>query len=165
MDESVHPRNAVAQLAAEPLLGHALIESGDVGVGHLGVDGLARLEHVAQAVDAHIGYVHHRGVEFQLAAGAAGRGRFAAGQCIEDSGLTAVWEADNTKFHGCKGDFLIEFFVETHYTTARRFRGNMTAAKHGRRVFVCQSGSGQYDTLPGGQDNPFCGIIIFAKTV
>ena len=90
VDEGVHLADAVAQLGAEALLRHTLIQTGDVGVGHLGVGGLARLEERAERIDARVGHIHDRGVKLQLAAGGGRRGTVAAGQGVENGGLAAV---------------------------------------------------------------------------
>ncbi len=72
VDEAIHLGELVEQRAGDAGFTGAAIQPGDIGIGHLGVDGLFGLEHGGEPVHARVGHIHHGGVHFDLARGDAG---------------------------------------------------------------------------------------------
>ena len=97
--KAVHLGQLVEQLAGDASLGRAAFQPGDIGVGHLGVNLLLRLEHLGQAVDARIGHVHHRRVDFKTPA--AHRDRLiTTRESVEDGRFSRLRQSNNSQAHG-----------------------------------------------------------------
>ena len=82
MDESIHLSKLVEQCSGDAVLARAAVQTANVHIGDLGIDGFLGLEHLGELVHPGIGYIDHGGVHFQFAGDSAG-GDGSAGKCIE----------------------------------------------------------------------------------
>ena len=99
VDQAVHLGQLVEQCArdAATLAGTA-IQTSDVDVGHLGIDGLLGDEHLRQFIHTRVGNIHDRCVHFDLAAGRAGR-LAATGERVEEGCFPRLGESDDSETH------------------------------------------------------------------
>ena len=100
MDQRLPLRQVPQQLAAEPLLAHALRQARHVDVLHVGGHGLLRLEHLGQHVEPRVGHLDHRHVRLVLRGGVGARGRLRARQRVEDGRLAAARQPDDHQAQG-----------------------------------------------------------------
>ena len=99
MDKGIHLTQEVDKGPGEAFFTDPFIQSGDIGKGDLGINGLFRLKNLSKLIHTRVGNFSHCGMDFQLPGGKSRDRFFPAGQGLKEGCLSCLGESDYSNLH------------------------------------------------------------------
>ena len=97
MDETIHLGKLVQQGAGNLGFGTTL-QTGNIRISHLGINGFARFKNGGKLIHPFIRHIHHGGMHFHPASRCSD-GLFSAGEGIKNGGFSGLGQSNDSKAH------------------------------------------------------------------